>query len=122
MNSSSPSPPPHLGTVQDNTSPTNTPFVLITKSQVDASVDGSIHKEHNEEDHDPVIITLPDPRIKVATSNDDNTASKENNEVDFQESTGDALDGAEDTLLGQPQMTTRFKSCSDNKTGTAVEP
>ena len=97
MNSSTP--PPHIGTDQNNTPSINNPSAPITGSHVDASVDNSIYERHNEEDHDPIILTLPDPRRKATTSNDNNTASEENNEVDCQESTCDALDGTKDTLL-----------------------
>ena len=82
---------------------------------MDVSVDVIIHKVNNEEDHEPIIVTLPDPRSKVTTS-------QENNEVDCQESIGDASDGAEDTLLDQPKMTTRSKSRNDNNPVTIVEP
>ena len=86
----------------------------ITSSQVDISVDDTIH-EVITEDHEPIIVTLPDPRSTVTTS-------QENNEVDCQESTGDASDGAKDTLLDQPQMTTRSKSRNDNNPVSVGEP
>ena len=82
---------------------------------MDVSVDNIIHEVNNEEDHEPIIVTLPDPRSKVTTS-------KENNEVDCQESTGDASDGVEYTLLDQPQMTTRSKSRKYNNPVTVIEP
>ena len=82
---------------------------------MDISVDDIIQEVNNEEDHEPIIVTLSDPRSKVTTS-------QENNEVDCQESTGDASDGAEDTLLDQPQMTTRSKHRNDNNPVTVVEP
>ena len=81
---------------------------------MDVSVDDTIH-EVNTEDHEPIIVTLPDPRSTVTTS-------QENNAVDCQESTGDASDDAEDTLLDQPQMTTRSKSRNNNNPVTVVEP
>ena len=45
-----------LSTVQDIT-----PAAPITGSQVDIFVDESINEEHDDEDHDPVIVALPEP-------------------------------------------------------------
>ena len=80
---------------------------------MEISVDESIYEEHDDNDHDPVIVALPEPRSKAAKSDEDNI----NNEVDYQEKVEETA-----SLLDQTQMTTRSKSRSDNNSGTDVEP
>ena len=69
----------------------------ITESQVDISVDESINQKNDEEDYDPVIVTLLDPRSKAVKRDENNT----NNEVDYQKKAEEIA-----SLLDQPQMTT----------------
>ena len=64
---------------------------------MDISVDESINQKNDEEDHDPVIVTLLDPRSK-AVKRDENIT---NNEVDYQKKKAEKIA----SLLDQPQMT-----------------
>ena len=64
---------------------------------MDISVDESINQKNDEEDYDPVIVTLLDPRSKAVKRDENNT----NNEVDYQKKAEEIA-----SLLDQPQMTT----------------
>ena len=64
---------------------------------MDISVDESINQKNDEEDYDPVIVTLLDPRSKAVKRDENNT----NNEVDYQKKAEESA-----SLLDQPQMTT----------------